>query len=310
MIILITSVGTSTSVNLIRYFKKMNIKIVGTDTNRYGLTAGSQLVDSFAQVPVALDAGYFEAINNVIDQYKVDLLIPINDMEVYIVSQKINQLHCKCIVPSVEKIRIFTDKLEGNKRVRKLGIPVSDILNEDDIHLKRILRDKTGVGSKGIEILDKGVKKEKFDSQKSFLQKFINGKEYTVDVLSDKKGNPIYIIPRERLEVKSGVATKALIQKEETLIGYVKKIAQEFHIPGFFNVQFIKDENGVCWFIELNPRFSGCGAATLATVPEYLNTFIDVVSNDEVKIELNRNVRWNSLITRYYEEIVYEESIC
>ena len=47
--ILITSVGTATAVNLIKYFHKLGDYIVGTDINAYGYTAGSMLVDEFVR---------------------------------------------------------------------------------------------------------------------------------------------------------------------------------------------------------------------------------------------------------------------
>lgn len=36
------------------------------------------------------------------------------------------------------------------------------------------------------------------------VQPFIEGREYTVDILCDFEGNPIYVTPRERLAVRSG----------------------------------------------------------------------------------------------------------
>ena len=53
MKILISSVGTSTSVNLIRYFQKIGDYIVGCDINNYGYTAGSILCKNYYKVPYA-----------------------------------------------------------------------------------------------------------------------------------------------------------------------------------------------------------------------------------------------------------------
>ena len=51
MNVLITSVGTATSVNLIKELKKRNHYIVGVDINDYGYTAGSLMVDNYIKVP-------------------------------------------------------------------------------------------------------------------------------------------------------------------------------------------------------------------------------------------------------------------
>ena len=100
------------------------------------------------------------------------------------------------------------------------------------------------------------------------------------------------------------------VLEDMVLINSVKLILQEFILPGFSNMQFIKDGYGRYWFIEINYRFSGCGAATLAVCPDYivkLRNVINDVPNDTV---LNADVKWKSIVTRYYEEVVYEESIC
>lgn len=53
MRILITSVGTATSVNLIRYFQRDGDYIVGADINDFGFTAGSILSNVYYKVSLA-----------------------------------------------------------------------------------------------------------------------------------------------------------------------------------------------------------------------------------------------------------------
>ena len=309
MKILITSIGTTTGVNLIRYFKKLNQTVIGTDINDYGLTAGSQLVDKFVKVPLAIESEYFIAICNIIRDEKVDVIIPINDIEVYILSKRISEIPCECIIPETKTIEILRDKLVCNKKMSEIGVPVPEEIKSDLVYEKRILRDRIGVGSKGIKVIEAGSPAPVYDEEEKFLQKFITGEEYTIDILADRKGKPIYIVPRRRIEVKSGVATKVAIVEEDKLIMYAKKILDKFCIPGFSNIQFIKDKEGKYWFIEVNYRFSGCGAATLAATEGYLNEFIGIVQGDKTSDNINQNVKWNSIVTRYYEEILYENSI-
>lgn len=309
MNILITSVGTVTSVNLIRYFGNMGHYIVGTDINEYGLTAGSQLVDKFVRVPLAVDPEFIEVINGIIKDKDIDVVIPINDIEVYIFSKNKTDIPCACIIPNTETIETLRDKFICCNCMDDLGIPVPMILDKKSEGIKRILRDRIGVGSKGIEVLEINQNTPNYDENDKFLQTFIEGDEYTVDILADLDGNPIYIIPRRRIEVKSGVATKVKIVKDEVIIGYVERILKEYKIPGFSNIQLFRDYEGKYWFIEANYRFAGCGAATLATSKNYLYEFEKIVKGEKNTEILNADTRWNSIVTRYYEEIVYENSI-
>ena len=104
MRILITSVGTATSVNLIKEFKKRGDYVVGVDINPLGYTAGSCLSDKFYQIVLAVDDSYLPMLSEIIANEKIDILIPINDIEIYTVSQNIDKIACKCIIPDVKTI--------------------------------------------------------------------------------------------------------------------------------------------------------------------------------------------------------------
>lgn len=306
MKILITSVGTATAVNLIRYFKKDGHEIIGVDINDYGYTAGSLLVDSYARVPYATDETYVDVLAGLIVQYNADILIPINDSEVYRLSQNLSKIPCRCLIPSVDVIELFRDKLTSTQAISELGIPVPEILNEDRPEIKRILRDRVGVGSKGIWILNENEPAPDYSSEQ-MLQVFVAGEEYTIDVLADSEGNAAFIIPRIRLEVKNGQSTKAVLVQDEQLIQYAKTIVSTYRIPGFCNIQFIKDSLGVYRFVELNYRFSGCGSASLIATDGYLKQFVLFSQGEKACGTLNESVKWNSIVTRYYEEVLYEK---
>ena len=302
--LLITSVGTATSVGLIKAFRNTSrCHIVGIDINLFGYTAGSIMVDKFYKVPLAVDNSYMDIIDDIIEKESIDLIIPINDIEVEIFSKcQDDKIRDKCIVPDIDVIKNIKDKYKCSCKMKNAGIIIPEILTDKNIICKKIVRDRIGVGSKGIRIY---MPEEKITvNNNQFVQRFIDGTEYTVDVLSDKDGVPIYVIPRERLEVKAGVATKVRITKNNELIDLVKKILGIYKIPGFCNVQFICSE-GIYYFIEVNYRFSGCGAATLLAAEGAIDAFLDIAQDRKVFSEVDIN--WNAIITRYYEEIMYAD---
>ena len=308
MRILITSVGTATSVNLIKEFRKKGDYVIGVDINPLGYTAGSCLSDKFYQIAEAVDDNYLPMLSEIIANEKIDVLIPINDIEIYKVSQNIDKISCKCVIPDAETIEMVRDKYICNYKMKEIGIQVPEISpsSRDD---KLILRDRIGVGSKGIEIIPIGKIVPEYNIEEKFLQRFVEGEEYTVDILADQNGKPLYIIPRKRLEVKSGVATKVSIENDSILVNYIKVILDSVKLPGFSNIQFIKDGKGNYWFVEINYRFSGCGAATIAVCKNYIDDFKKIVDGRVDFRKINENVKWNTIVTRYYEECVYENNI-
>lgn len=312
MIVCITSIGTATSIGLIKHIRKYdkNIKIIGTDTNEHGYTAGSMLVDKFYRVLSAEHILYINEILNIIENEKIDVIIPINDFEIEVFSRNYNKLSekTKCLIPKLNVIKLVRDKLTCTLKMESLGLRCPKRININ-CGKKCIIRDRTGVGSKHIKVLYDG---EFFEDilENQFIQEFINGIEYTVDVLCDELGKPLYIIPRQRLEVKAGVATKVKIIKEMDLIKSVENVLQVIKLPGFSNFQFIIDREGNQWFIEINPRFGGCSSSSLLAAPGMFDCFMRILSgdfrDDGILYENLKTVKWNSIVTRYYEEIIYE----
>lgn len=91
-----------------------------------------------------------------------------------------------------------------------------------------------------------------FSTDEAFLQECINGDEYTVDVFCDRNGKHHIIIPRKRIEIRNGMSFKTQLLYDKEIIEETKAICSIFKIPGLWNVQYIKNEDGV-FFIELNP---------------------------------------------------------
>lgn len=307
----ITSIGTATSVGLIKNIRKYDnsIEIIGMDINAYGYTAGSLMVDKYYCVPYAIDIVYLQRIIEIVKKENLDLLIPINDIEIEEIVKNKEQLDslCEIIVPSLNVINLVRNKYKMNLFAYESGIsvPMMDELPYDE---KCIVRDKFGVGSKGIKIYN-SFSKVKINDEGKFVQKYIEGDEYTVDVLSDINGKPVFIIPRRRIEVKSGVATKVEITKDESLIKDAEKIINRLKIPGFSNIQFIKDANGINWFVEVNPRIGGCSNSSLLAAPKMFEVFMKIATNtfkDNIKLN-SLEVKWDSIVTRYYEDILYEK---
>lgn len=312
---IITSAGTAGSVELIKQLgaSSRRIATVAADINPYGETAGSQLADSFVRVPFGDDASYVSTLAEIVRTKKVDLLIPINDVEIEAIARERSLLpsDCRCLIPSVSTIQLVRDKAAMTAHAEALGVPCPRKLSVDDSQ-KRIVRDVTSVGSRGVHILEGPADSEIVRSVNrglAFVQELIEGPEYTVDILCDSSGMPVYIIPRERVEVKAGVCTKGRITNNTILIEFAHKIARSLRIPGFSNIQFIVDANNVPRFIEVNPRFGAGSAATLKAVPSMFERFLDIVFDEWEADGLRVNsgdIKWGAFVTRYYTEVLYE----
>lgn len=305
-VVLVTSVGTATSIGVIKNIRKYRPewKIIGTDINEYGYTAGSILVDEYFKVPYAENSDFCKVISEIVANREVDFIWPINDSEI----RKIDGRNiCDFILASSEVIRLVSDKLECTNRMVEIGVKTPRVVEAmNECFREYVIRKKASVGSKGIRFVD-SVDRPTL-SEDEFAQERIVGEEYTVDVLSDRNGKPVYVIPRKRIEVKAGVSTKAQIVNHKDMINSVLVILSAIVLPGFSNIQFIRSNEGVDYFIEVNPRIGGFTSASLLAAPDMFPSFLEIIENGKPSVDkLNNNVNWGIVVTRYYEEVIYDE---
>lgn len=308
--ILITSVGSSTAINLIKLLQGHH-RIIGTDINHKGYTAGSLMVDTFIQVPLYSSEEYINSLNKIIKDHEVNIMIPIHDFEIQKIASSSLSSVTSILCPSEKIIETFTDKLKATKYIDSIGLPTPKVISEST-QSTVIKREKVSVGSRGIEILNfienhSELLLSDYSNKSYFIQEYISGEEYTVDVACDNNGKPFIIIPRCRLEIKAGVATKVRIVNEPQLIKSIEKIYSSICIPGLSCVQFIK-ANDKFYFIELNYRFGGMSIASVLASYNYVEDVIANKINPAHSLpKLNEvPIRWNAIVTRYFEEMIFD----
>lgn len=296
-------------VKTLKRLSKYHIIFIGTGEEPYGLASGSKLVDEYFQSPPLENVNEYKIfLTQIIDTHNIDLIFCVLDSDLLVLNEIMeSSIHSKTIyiTPDKETIQLFQDKLYASKKMQEKGFKIPEIIMED-INCNVILRKNISVGSSGIKKLNL-IDLTDFNTERAFLQKHISGDEFTVDVFCDCYGEPALIIPRKRLEIRNGMSFKTQLIYDEKIIEQTQQVCLNFRIPGLWNIQYIKNKDGL-FFIELNPRFAGSAIAGIAASFNYLDLYIDhfVYNNPLPSFDsLMSKVAWNSIITRYYEEIVH-----
>jgi carbamoyl-phosphate synthase large subunit len=319
MRILITSIGSTTSIGVIKFVKALNrnIEIIGTDINPGNRIAGSSLVDSFFKVPLNTDPDYINEMIRIVKEKSVKIFIPIHDHEIEILSketERFKNLDCKIIVSSFSTIKSVNNKYSFGKRLQDSNILTPATYRIEDWGKTGfqdsgfwILKPLRGVSSRGIfkgsieEIRTLIEKNETFKST-YVIQKFIAGKEYTVDVFVKNK-EAYCIIPRIRDEIREGICYKSYTVANEKFAEPVNNIIRLYDFYGPINIQFIESVDNKLYCIECNPRFGGSSVTSLYAG---VNLFQFIIDDFEKKPLSFCNNYKNIYMTRYWEEIVYE----
>ena len=69
------------------------------------------------------------------------------------------------------------------------------------------------------------------------VQEYLDGPEFTIDVLCDFRHRPISIVPRERVVVRAGVIDRGRTVHDRKLIELAKSVTQALPFTGAVNIQ-------------------------------------------------------------------------
>ncbi len=266
--ILFTGVGRR--IELLKAFRQaalclgMNLKIYGADMA--GTAPALAYCDYTRKICGMKDANYINELLRICKQDRIDLLIPTIDTDLLVLSHnsdRFAEVGTKVLISKPDKILICRDKNNTGVFFESCGVKAPKTYNDYKKYNDRypcFIKPKDGSSSINAFKVEDEQELEVYANQVDdyIIQPFISGREYTIDIFCDFDGNPIYITPRERIQVRAGEVLKTRIYMDETMIEESKKIIAGFKPCGPITVQLIRDEvTGENYYIEINPRFGG-----------------------------------------------------
>ncbi len=301
MKVLVEGIGSPVFGPRIKYMEKLNWDIVGIDINNksFGLYKN---INPYI-VPKYNNEESFSVIEKIIEKENIDIVFPTINEGLLSWSEKReyfkNKYNTNVIISDEPAINICTDKWETYLFFKKHNIPTPETSLEKKHDL---FKPRNGRGSKGIYL--KAELDEQFNMNGYVSQELIDGEEYTIDVLCDFNSNPIYIIPRLRLNVESGVSVKGKTIYDKKIIQYTKKIVKKLKPVGPINIQCFKKE-GKVRFIEINPRLAGGSSLSFASSDNWFKV-ISLLSDG--KEYTQKDIIFNNYMFRYYEDVIVLEN--
>ncbi len=268
--VLVSAAGTASAWHMINTAKKNfedQFTVLACDMNPPYLVPASKIADDFIQVPAINEPGYYQYMLNIFLENKVDIFVPLIDFDLELFpcdSEDLKQLGVISTAPTKKVIDLCSDKrkiidfLTGNQIVCPKVYDPDDIQEEKEYFVKP----RRGFGSKNVsKIVGRYVKS--IDWSKWLVQELCNLPEVTVEVFF--RNNQINTICRERIEVKSGVCTKARIFFDSELNSIIENIATILNLPVASCVQFMKNGIGQWVVTDLNLRI-GAGTALSSVI--------------------------------------------
>lgn len=232
----------------------------------------------------------------IIKKLKIDLVVPITDPATIVLAKlkKMKVNSCK-ICSDVFLNKILINKAMTNKILQKYKI-----LTTSDIKGYPVIA-KPNMGSSASKhfLLYSAYQKKIFEKKKRgyIFEKFLEGKEYSVDAYISQKNNIIGIVCRERVEITGGESTITISEKNKKLEILATKIIRVLNLIGPVNIQFIKYRNRY-YFMEINPRIAGGIMNTVYSGLDIPDIMIKEILNKKLK---NFKLKKNKTI-KYFED--------
>ncbi len=283
MRVLVTAVGGDVAQSIISVIRKRlpEWEIIGSDMMCGH--AGEYLVDEFLNSPEANDPNYGDWLNETLDKYSIDLLIPVSDAENLVVSRD-GPWKCPVSQPNLEAILVGQDKLETSYFLSRIHLPgpvTFALTDEQPISMPCIVKPRSGRGSKNISVCDSNsdlaflrLKNPSYIKQELLTP---STEEITCAVYRSKN-DQIAVLALKR-KLGGGSTVWAEVIHDDEIANHCQKIAEGLNLRGSINVQLIRTADGPRVF-EINPRFS----STIAMRDEI--GFTDLMWNIQESLEM------------------------
>jgi len=299
------------AIKSLRMIKNPDFFLIGADFNEY--SSGLELVDKKYVVPSSLSNDYLDSLLDILDEENPRYVFPGHLDLVTLAKNKFifEKMGAIPIISSLETINDCINKKRTYKKCSEHSIPIPE-LYESQISFPCIIKPVYGKGTKGVYFIETN---EEFDLLEPYLKKkygeiiiqeYIPGIEFSCDVLSDKWGEVLCVVPRKRLGTYGGVSVQGVTTSDSEVIAFVKCAVSSFGLRGPSNVQVMKNEYGI-FLLEINPRLSG--SHILTTYSGVNLPYLSMKVFSECNID-EGELQWvdNVFMTRYFEEIFFRRN--
>jgi carbamoyl-phosphate synthase large subunit len=269
-------------------------EVVVTDVNP--LSPAVYVADRSYQVPMATDPAYVEALLELCRAERVGLLVPTIDDELTTLSEAAPAFlehGVRVAVSPADSTRACNDKYETSRLLEARGIAVArtwlpDVL-PSPVPLPLFIKPRTGRGGVGAFPVRTARELAFFLDYVSdpVLQPFLDGPEFTIDVLCDFEGLPLSIVPRERALIRAGVVDRGRTVRDSALMALGMECARAIRAIGAINIQ-CRIVDGVPTVFEINPRFSGGIPLTIAAGADFPRWLVQLVRGRRVTPQIGR----------------------
>jgi carbamoyl-phosphate synthase large subunit len=286
--VLITA--ASRRVPLVQAFRRALIesgkggRVLVTDVN--ALSPAVHAADGWYLVPLATDPAYVDALVAICEAERIGLLVPTIDDELVQIAAAVPRftaMGTRVAVSHEATNRLCADKYATCEFLRAHGVAAAETFLPNQLpaspRFPLFIKPRAGRGGVGAFPVRTARELDFFLGyvESPIVQEYLDGPEFTIDVLCDLQGRPLSIVPRERALIRAGVCDRGRTLHDERLIALGRAIPGLLACAGPINIQCRMVEGWPVVF-EINTRFSGGIPLTIAAGADFPRMLVDLAA--------------------------------
>lgn len=243
-------------------------RVLATDMTP--LSPAYQMADASFAVPRCTSPEFIPAMLEICRREAVTLVVPTIDTELpaYAAARdQFEKIGTVVAISGPQTVAIGGDKIRTQEWLRSEGFPTVRQVSVEAVRadwsawpFPLMVKPAGGSASIGVQLVrDRLAFDAAVEMPGAIVQSVARGVEHTVDVLVNRKGKVVCVVPRRRLEVRAGEVSKGMTVRDSRLIGLASEIGARLpDAYGVLNIQiFLDPDSGEMSVIEINPRFGG-----------------------------------------------------
>lgn len=276
-------------------------RVVGYDSCEASDNPANLWCDN-VQVPPAADAGYWDAVCGLVERHRPIAVIPSNDHDLSSLAYIADVLEGKGVVvnglgPSTLDL---LDKRATSRLFTRHGIRTPELLEGGPGHEPYVVRKSRAGHGKKFTCVVKDARARLVlpaGSDDRVVTRYVEGDEFTIDVLCDGSSNALSVVPRLRREVRYGMVHRGEVVRDELVIARTRELAERVRLVGVNCVQCIRT-HADAWFFEVNCRPGSGSSLTTAAGVNMPTLWVKMLLGEPIAVP---EPAWGTKMTRFFD---------
>lgn len=249
-----------------------NLNVIGVDCSEmhYNFVG----VDHFERVPLTEDENYVDALIDVCDKYKADVLLPTSALDIKVIMPRISEFRCAVALGNTPGTDVSNDKRRfvGFSLSNRINITPNSKILASKSELKEYIAEhgsafvKFPYGKRTMIVTDNVDDVNEFPC---IVQKVMRGAEYSCVCLCSH-GEVFASFVARNDKMCGGTAVRATVVKDRRIEEMCEDACRKLMLDCIAEFDLMEDEKGDVYIIECNPRIT-------ATISLFCAGGVDVI---------------------------------